>query len=148
MKLKFSEKLAKIEGSWKQIESHGLDEFLSASGIGWMKRKMATKCNPVDQIQISGENLTISYTGRTRLINFPWLRDPYSRRRDFRIKHVQDRWKCQDQELLGRRGRCWMRHWGRREDRAYHERRIAWWSQNYASYQRRKTSCWTGLIQF
>ena len=60
----FSEKMAKFEGSWKQVESHGLDEFLAASGIGWMKRKMATKCNPIDQIQISGENLTISYTGK------------------------------------------------------------------------------------
>ncbi|CAG5086665.1 Oidioi.mRNA.OKI2018_I69.PAR.g11308.t1.cds [Oikopleura dioica] len=59
---KESEKMAKFEGSWKQVESHGLDEFLAASGIGWMKRKMATKCNPIDQIQISGENLTISYT--------------------------------------------------------------------------------------
>ena len=96
MKLKFSEKLAKFEGSWKQIESHGLDEFLSASGIGWMKRKMATKCNPVDQIQISGEKLTISYTGRTGLIYFPWLRDLYSRWCDFWIKYVQHRWKCQD----------------------------------------------------
>ena len=59
----FSEKMAQFEGTWKQVESHGLEEFLSASGIGWMKRKMAVKCNPIDQIQMSGDDLTISYTG-------------------------------------------------------------------------------------
>ena len=47
------------------VEHHGLAEFLEAQGIGWMKRKIAVKCNPVDNIQI-GDNgkLTISYTGR------------------------------------------------------------------------------------
>ena len=55
--------MASFEGSWKQVESDRFDEFLSAFGIGWMKRKMMTSSNPTIQIQVSGENLTISYTG-------------------------------------------------------------------------------------
>ncbi|CAG5086667.1 Oidioi.mRNA.OKI2018_I69.PAR.g11309.t1.cds [Oikopleura dioica] len=57
-----SQTRANFEGSWKQVESERFDEFLSAFGIGWMKRKMMTSSNPTIQIQVSGDNLTISYT--------------------------------------------------------------------------------------
>lgn len=62
-KYMFSEKVQQFSGSWKQVEAHGLNEFLEAHGIGWIKRKVAAKCNPVDNIQIVDESITIAYTG-------------------------------------------------------------------------------------
>lgn len=57
-----SAKIQQFSGSWKQVEHHGLNEFLEAQGIGWIKRKVAVKCNPVDNIQVDDESITIAYT--------------------------------------------------------------------------------------
>jgi len=79
-----SEKIRRFTGTWKQVETHGLSEFLEAQGIGWMKRKLAVKCNPIDNISIADSNLTIAYTavgvisgsntyaigGKTKIKNF------------------------------------------------------------------------------
>ena len=45
------------------FDSHGLADFLEAQGIGWMKRKVAVKCNPVDNIAIKDGQITIGFTG-------------------------------------------------------------------------------------
>ena len=66
MKFMFSAKIQQFTGSWKQVETHGLNEFLEAQGIGWIKRKVAVKCNPVDNIQVDHKSITIAYTGNIR----------------------------------------------------------------------------------
>merc|ERR1712039_694084 len=50
-----------IQGNWKQVEHSGLNEFLTAQGIGWMKRKVCLKFHPVDTITINEKSVTISY---------------------------------------------------------------------------------------
>ena len=45
------------------MDYYGLAEFLDAHGIGWVKRKFAAKSNPIDNIEIGDESITIGYTG-------------------------------------------------------------------------------------